>query len=168
MSITIEKANPADAALILEYLKRVGAETDNLTFGAEGLPFSVEDEAAYIMQMEDSKDSIMLVAKEEGEIIGNASLQRFPRRMSHRGDLAISVAKEYWNRGIGSKLLCALIEFAKANSFEIIDLQVRSDNQSAIHLYEKFGFAKLGCHPAFFKMKGQDISFEYMYLKINS
>lgn len=36
MSIMIDKATPADAAAIIEYLKQVGAETDNLTFGAEG------------------------------------------------------------------------------------------------------------------------------------
>jgi len=48
MSISIEKAAPCDAALILEYLKQVGGETDNLTFGSEGLPFSVESEMEFI------------------------------------------------------------------------------------------------------------------------
>ena len=45
MAISIEKAVPSDAALILDYLKQVGGETDNLTFGAEGHPFSAESEA---------------------------------------------------------------------------------------------------------------------------
>ena len=35
MKIKIEKALPEDAVSILEYLKIVGGETDNLTFGAE-------------------------------------------------------------------------------------------------------------------------------------
>ena len=35
MEITIEKASPADAAAFLEFLKIAGAQTDNLTFGAE-------------------------------------------------------------------------------------------------------------------------------------
>ena len=35
MSIRIEKAVPSDAAKLLEYLKQVGGETDNLTFGPD-------------------------------------------------------------------------------------------------------------------------------------
>lgn len=41
MNITIEKTAKQDAAAILEYLKIVGGETDNLTFGAEGMPSKV-------------------------------------------------------------------------------------------------------------------------------
>ena len=86
--------------------------------------------------------------------------------MKHRGDFAISVAKEYWNKEIGSQLLNNIIAFAKENNFEIIDLQVRSDNKSAIHLYEKYGFKKVGEHPAFFKMDDEKIRFDFMYLAL--
>ena len=166
MSIIIEKASPTDAALILEYLKQVGGETDNLTFGSEGMPFSVEAEEAFLFGMIDSCDDIMLIAKDKEKIVGCASLSRLPRRMKHRGDFAVSVAKEYWNQGIGSMLLCRILDFAKENAFEIIDLQVRSDNLKAIHLYEKYGFQKIGVHPAFFKINEEAISFDYMCLKI--
>lgn len=166
MSITIEKVTCADAAEILQYLKQIGAETDNLTFGAEGLSFTIESEAAHICQIENSCDAIMLIAKENGKIVGEASLSRLPRRMKHRGDLGVSVLKNCWNRGIGSQLLLEIINFAKEKSFEVIDLQVRSDNLSAIHLYEKFGFKKIGTHPAFFKIDSEEISFDYMCLKI--
>lgn len=162
----ITKATAADAGAILEYLKTIGGETDNLTFGAEGLPFTVEEEAAYISSMEDSKDAIMLVAKIDGKIIGDASLSRLPRRMQHRGDLGISVLKDYWNNGIGSQLLQTLLDWAKENDFEVIDLQVRSDNLSAIHLYEKYGFQKIGSHPTFHKLDNENVSFDYMILNI--
>lgn len=164
MGIIIERATCEDAAEILEYLKQVGAETDNLTFGAEGLPFTTESEALYISQTENSCDDIMLIAKEDGKIVGNANLSRLPRRMKHRGEFSISVQKEYWNKGIGSHLLLEIIQFAKENSFEVIDLQVRSDNLSAIHLYKKFGFKKIGMHPSFLKIGDEEISFDYMCL----
>ena len=166
MNITIERAKPSDAAALLAYLQQVGGETDNLTFGAEGLPFSVEAEAEYLAQLEHSHDEIMLVAKENGVIVGNASLNRMPRRMSHRGDFSVSVVKEYWNKGIGGRLLTEIISFAKDNDFEIIELQVRSDNLSAVHLYEKFGFRKIGTHPAFFKLKDEYVPFDYMVLEL--
>ena len=167
MGIRIEKAVPGDAAKLLEYLKQVGGETDNLTFGPEGMPFSVEAEAEFISSMENSIDNIMLLAKSDDKIVGCASLNRLPRRMKHRGDFAISVAKDYWNKGIGSQLLNNIIAFAKENDFEVIDLQVRSDNKSAIHLYEKYGFKKIGEHPAFFKIDDENISFYIMCLELN-
>lgn len=166
MNITIQKASVEDAAEILEYLKQVGAETDNLTFGAEGLPLTVEQEASYIAKLENSTDSVMLVAKDDGKIVGSASLSRMPRRMSHRGDFAITVLKEYWNNGIGGQLLSAIINFAKQNSFDIIDLQVRSDNLHAIHLYEKYGFKKLFTYPDFFKFNGCLFDVDFMSLKL--
>lgn len=166
MSIVIEKANYTDAKAILNYLKQIGSETNNLTFGSEGLLISVEDEAVYIKQLENSRDNVMFVAKDNGKIIGDASLNRLPRRMNHRGDFGISVLREYWNKGIGSRLLCEIIKFAKENSFEVIELQVRSDNTAAIHLYEKFGFKKFGTHKNFLKIDKKDISFDYMSLKI--
>ena len=167
MSIRIEKATPSDAAMLLEYLRQVGGETDNLTFGPEGMPFSVEAEAEFIANMENSNDDIILLAKYEDKIVGCASLNRLPRRMRHRGDFAISVVKDYWNKGIGSQLLDNIVAFARENSIEIVDLQVRGDNKSAIHLYEKYGFKKIGEHPAFFKIGDENISFEIMCLELN-
>ena len=166
MCIVIEKAAAPDAEELLQYLKQVGSETDNLTFGAEGMPFSIEEEEAFLKAIEKSSDNVMFVAKIDGRIAGNASLSRLPRRMNHRGDFAVSVLKEYWNQGVGSQLLQAILEFAKENDFEMIDLQVRSDNLHAVHVYEKFGFEKVGTHPAFFKLDGEYIPFVFMCKKI--
>ena len=73
MGIRIEKAIPSDAAKLLKYLKQVGGETDNLTFGPEGMPFSVETEAEFISGMENSIDNIMLLVKSADKIVGCAS-----------------------------------------------------------------------------------------------
>ena len=166
MDITITRAKPEDAAALLAFLRQVGGETDNLTFGAEGLPFTEADEAAFLAQQQNSGDSVMLLAWADGVLVGNASLSRMPRRMRHRGNFAVSVLRDYWQQGIGSRLLQAVIDFARENGFGILDLEVRCDNQAAIRLYEKFGFRKLGTHPAFFRMDGADIPFDIMYLAL--
>ena len=167
MSITIEKARPEDAEKLLAYLKQIGGETDNLSFGKEGLPFSVEAEAEYIAGMTDSHNDVMLLAKENGEIVGDASLHRLPRRMNHRGELGISVVKSHWNRGIGSRLLSEILAFARENRFEIIDLEVRSNNAAAIHLYEKHGFQRIFTYKGFMKINGESVDAEYMCLLLN-
>ena len=166
MSVVIERVMPADASAVLAYLAQIGGETDNLSFGAEGLPFSVESETAYLAQMQDSNDDMMLVAKEDGRIIGTCDLHRLPRRMSHRGEISISVLRAYWNRGIGTQLMRHILGFARDNGFSVIELQVRSDNGAAIRLYEKYGFEKIGTHPDFFEINGESVSFDYMCLRL--
>ena len=166
MQITIERAMPQDAANILEHLKIVGGETDNLTFGAEGMPFSVTDEEKFIAQLQESGDGLMLVAKDVEKVVAVATLNRFPRRMSHRGEFGLSVQKAYWNQGLGSRLLGETIVFAKEHNFEIIDLEVLSDNKRAIHLYEKFGFKKIGCHPKYHKVGDEFHAADFMCLEL--
>lgn len=166
MNVTITKARPEDAEEILNYLKSAGSETDNLSFGSEGLPISIEEERAYLQTLAESSSSVMFVAKKDGMIIGNASFSQMTRtRLSHRGEFGISVLKNYWGQGIGSMLLEAIIDFAGTTAHaEIISLEVRSDNQRAISLYKKYGFQKIGEFPGFFKIDGEYVDFDLMNL----
>ena len=168
MNFTIEKAKASDAAAVLEYLNQRGGETDNLTFGAEGLPFSVEDEEKYIESLQNSTSSAMFFAKIDGKIIGDASFSSSPReRIKHRGEIGISVVKEYWGEGIGSKLIEIIIDFAKNTAgCEIIHLQVRSDNERAIKLYRKYGFEKIGQFKGYLKIDGEYVDCDLMNLYI--
>ena len=54
----IERARPEEAAALLEYLKIVGGETDNLSFGAEGVPLSLEAEQDYLRAQCGSADNV--------------------------------------------------------------------------------------------------------------
>ena len=165
MDIVIEKASPADAEELLAHLRIIGGETDNVTFGAEGMPFTVEQEENFLRSLENASKSVLYVAKADGIIIGDASLSGSPReRIAHRASLGISVQKKYWNLGIGSRLISAIIEFAKSADIEIIELSVRSDNPAAIHLYEKFGFRVIGEFPGMLKVRGENVDGTLMNL----
>lgn len=63
-------------------------------------------------------------------------------------------------------ILWELIQYAKENGIEIINLDVRKDNEQAIRLYEKFGFRHIGTSPAYFKIKEEYIDFAVMYLDL--
>lgn len=164
--VKIEKAGPEDAAELLTFLKQVGGESDNLTFGSEGLPFTVEEEEAFLRSTENSPNTVMFVAKLDGKIVGNASFTASSReRLKHRGELAISVLKEAWGMGIGTRLTEAVIDFAKNTAHvEIIHLEVRSDNDRAIKLYEKVGFRKTGTFHGLLKIHGELIDCDLMDL----
>ena len=162
----IENARPEAAAAILEYLKVVGGETDNLNMGAEGLPTTVENEEAFLRSMIGSSDGVMYTAKEDGEIIGIAHVSRLKRRMSHRASIGVSVRRCAWHRGVGTALMDKLVAFSRNNGIEQLELEVRSDNERAIRLYEKFGFTKVGTIPAFLKVNGENFSCDYMVLRL--
>ena len=164
----IERAQAEDAAALLDYLKIVGGETENLSFGAEGVPLSLEAEQTYLGKQYESADNVQYLAKVNGEIIGTASLNRKPRRMSHRGEFGISLKKAWWGCGAASALTETVLAFAKENGFAQLNLEVRSDNIRAIRLYEKFGFRKLCTFPCFFKINGESIDFDLMNLELNA
>lgn len=162
----IREAAPEDAERLIAYLAKAGGETDYLSFGKEGLPVSVEAEEKFIQSMKEEEHSVLYVAWKDGEIVGDASLSGFPRRMSHRAEFGIAVAKPEWGQGIGSALLKKIIEYAKEHAIELINLEVRSDNGRAIQMYEKFGFQKIGTSPAYFKINGQYYDFDLMVLDL--
>ena len=164
----IERARAEDAAALLEYLKIVGGETENLSFGAEGVPISLETEQDYLRAQYKSPDNVQYLAKVDGEIIGTASLNRQPRRMSHRGVFGISLKKAWWGCGAASALTEAVLAFAKKNGFEQLNLDVRSDNARAIRLYEKYGFRKLCTFPDFFRIHSESMDFDLMNLELNT
>lgn len=165
MNFKIEKVTPDDAEDMLDYLKLIGSESDNLSFGAEGLPFFVEEERKYIQSVLDSKNSVILVAKKDDKIIGDCSISGHAGRFLHRGELGIAVAKDYWNMGVGSDLLEKVLDIAKSElNLEVISLEVRTDNRTAIHLYEKFGFVYMGTYEKFFKIGEDYFSADFMNL----
>ena len=162
----IREASPEDAEKLIAFLAKAGGETDYLSFGKEGLPISVEAEKKLIQNIKEGEHSVLYLAWKEEEIIGDASLNGLPRRMSHRAEFGISVAKSQWGQGIGSALLKKIIEYAKEHKIELINLEVRSDNRRAIQMYEKFGFRKIGTSPAYFKINGQYYDFDLMVLDL--
>ena len=66
-NLIIREATAADAAACMEHSRRVGAETDNLSFGADGFPISLEGEKEYIEMMHESPRSVLYVAIKDGE-----------------------------------------------------------------------------------------------------
>lgn len=165
MDISYRKALPADAPALLEYLKTIGSESGNLSFGPEGLPVSPEQEEAFLSSQQNDPNSLMLLALDDGEIVGNASVSQHSRpRFAHRWDVAISVRNSHWGRGIGSQLMERLIAYAKSRGAEVLSLEVRSDNERAKALYRKFGFETFGTYRKFFKIGDEYFDADYLNL----
>lgn len=167
MNISYRTASASDAAALLAYLKTVGGETDNLTFGSEGMPITVEQEAALLEQRAASPHSRFFLALDGDRIVGNACVDGSGNpRLSHRRNLAVTVLRDYWGRGVGSGLMERMITFARQTGAELLSLEVRSDNQRAKALYRKFGFRCFGTFPKYFKIGGNYYDVDCMTLDL--
>lgn len=167
MNIVYRKAAPEDAAKLLDYLKAVGGESDNLTFGANGIPFTVEQEEHLLASRSQSNHSAIILGIDGEEIVANGCIDGSGNpRFRHRCNLAITVRKAYWGKGVGSGMMSELIRFAKSAGAELISLEVRSDNERAKALYRKFGFTAYGTFPHYFKLDGEYCDVDCMTLSL--
>jgi RimJ/RimL family protein N-acetyltransferase len=63
------------------------------------------------------------------------------------GEIGMLVAADWRGRGVGTALVEAAIEWAKARGLHKLTLSVFPHNEAAIGLYRKFGFIEEGRHP---------------------
>ena len=160
-------ATIADAEGLLLHLKTVGSETDNLTFGKEGFQISAEREARFINRFIKNEDEIMLVAMDGERVVGNGVIERerIPR-LAHRARLTLTVLRNYWGQGIGTRLMDMMLDFCRKSGAELVFLECRADNERAIRLYKKFGFEISGELRRYFKIAGEFSSAYIMELLI--
>ncbi len=69
---------------------------------------------------------------------------------------AIAVREGYRGRGVGELLLGGAIEFAMHEKSRVVTLEVRVSNGSAIALYNKYGFKKVGLRKAYYSDNRED------------
>lgn len=88
-----------------------------------------------------------LVAVVDRHVVGMVSIGTFPNRprRRHVGRIGISVQDNWQRKGVGAALMRAGIDLAD-NWLNLIrlELEVYTDNEAAIRLYEKFGFTHEG------------------------
>lgn len=168
MKFLLREAQPNDSKQIIEHTKICGSETDNMSYGPEGLQISVEEEERFLEKLLNSNNQIMLVAEVNGVIVGTANYSTSNvKRLSHRGSIGLCVQKKFWNQGIATSLLEYLIRFGREEAkAKIISLGVRSDNEPAIHLYKKFGFEKIGTFEGYYQIDNKLIDVNFMNLKL--
>ena len=139
-----ENTTPEDAENLITYLKVTTAETPYLIREPEEVVMTREQETAFINNCLNSDRSLMLIATLDGKHIGNCSFNPVGnyKRYRHRCEVAMLYIRIlriwYWKNHDGNSA-----ESSKSGLNER-SLEVISDNQNAITLYEKLGFQKYG------------------------
>ncbi len=166
--IVFKELDGQDAEEVLNYLNKVGGETDFLTFGKEGIPYTIEQEKVVLRNMKETERNYMIGGYINKNLVTIGSITSSSRnRLKHKADIGISVLKAYWNIGVGSQMMDCLITLCKENNFRKVDLLVYENNEKAIKLYEKFGFIKEGLLSRDVFIEGTFYSSYHMGLKID-
>lgn len=101
-------------------------------------------------------DLCQVIAVQDGAVVGWCDvLPTHGEARAHVGTLGVAVMPLLRGRGIGTKLIEAVIPKAWGKGFSRIELTVRTDNTNAKALYEKFGFTVEGINYKAFLVEGE-------------
>lgn len=137
----IRFAKEEDAPFTMNIGKELISEGYGLK-NADEFHDSIKLEKKWIASYEGA--DFFLVAEVDGEVVGflNFDLGKL-NSTKHQGTFGISVKRSARRKGIGKKLLAAMIdECNHKGDIDIIRLNVLASNTTAIRLYESFGFQK--------------------------
>ena len=90
----------------------------------------------------------LLVAEDDGVVCGYASLSRFRPKHGYTGsvELSIYVSRDHRGKGIGNKLMAAIVEEAQNDprTHTIVSVVI-PQNAASMALHKKFNFEFCGC-----------------------
>lgn len=145
-TIVLRTLKKRDAGAAIFCLRKVSQETRFLLREASECGMTLAQEEEIIARKAESPREMLLGAFSGGELIGMAGLNAVgsQRRVCHRASIGVSLVRAHWGKGIGTAMMRALMEQAKAAGFEQIELEVVDNNERAAALYEKLGFKTVG------------------------
>jgi RimJ/RimL family protein N-acetyltransferase len=133
-AFAVRPAEEGDRRPLAELFAAVAEERDGI---AAEPPVDVDRRAA-------SRDlERTFVAVAAGELVGELSLIESGFGF---GEIGMMVAADWRGRGVGTALVAAAIEWARARGLHKLTLSVFPHNVAAIALYRKFGFVEEGRH----------------------
>ncbi len=136
MSLLIRPVRLSDSEAINEMRRQEDVRANTLALATETIAFT----ESFLRNM--GSDDHVLVAEFDGKVVGMVGIHLLKSvRQRHTACLGMMVRTEYQGQGIGKKLLENILDLADNWLMLVrIELDVTSDNERAIHLYNSLGF----------------------------
>lgn len=166
-TVMLRSADAEDGEALLRYMKVVTEETPFLIREPNEVTLTLEQEKRFIQSRAEDPREVLLIAEIDGVHVGNCSVMSMGsyRRYTHRCEIAVALYQKYCDSGIGTILLETALDVAKEIGYEQAELEVISDNEPAIFLYEKLGFRKYGTFPNNMKYSNGTYADAYWMMK---
>ncbi|MBR6187065.1 MAG: N-acetyltransferase [Clostridia bacterium] len=138
-----------DAQAYLSCFRLAHAQTDFLRTYPDECTLTVEQEENELKEKRKSASEAEILAEVDGRVVGSAGIERVGDRekVRKRAVFGISIEKAYWGLGIGRALTEACIACARKARYAQLELEAVAQNERAVALYKKLGFAEFGRNP---------------------
>lgn len=142
MQITIRPYSEADVPAILAIVNHNILHSTSLYDYA---PRTLEKQITLLAE-KNTKNFPVFVAETAGEIAGFGTYGEFRFREAYQFTVehSVYVSHEFNGKGIGGKLLSALIETAQKNNLHTMIGVIDAENVASIRFHEKYGFKTVG------------------------
>jgi L-amino acid N-acyltransferase YncA len=142
-NLVLREARPADAGKIAAIYNQGIVDRIATLETEERTP---EERAAWLAAR--GPRHPVLVAEVAGQVVGWGSLNPFSPRKAydHVADFSLYVERAWRGKGVGSRLLAALIERARGLGFHKLVLAAFPWNAAGMALYLKHGFRTVGTY----------------------
>ena len=139
--LIIRPANPDDLTAITEIYNEAILTTD-ATFDTETK--TVESQSEWF-EGHNSRNPI-IIAENDREVIGWASLSKWSDRCAYSdtAEISVYVKGEYRGQGIGRQLIERIIQAGEEVGLHTVISRITAGNENSIHLHEIFGFEYIG------------------------
>jgi len=109
-------------------------------------------------------------AFDDAQLCGTIGLEPETRAKNRHKATVVGmyVAPERSGRGIGRRLLDALVKDARESGLEMLVLTVTDGNQHALRLYQGAGFRSFGIEPHAIRIAGRTYAKNHMYLDLTT
>jgi ribosomal protein S18 acetylase RimI-like enzyme len=106
-----------------------------------------------------------IVARSQGRVCGYIFYKDIFSIPSNRhvGDVAMAIHPDFQGQNIGTELMHAVEQLAKANGKTKLSLRVLSTNEKAIHFYKKCGYLEQGRLVGEFYLNGRFVDDLLLY-----
>ena len=164
----IRSPREEDIPGMLDYLFLSAGETEFiLRYPEECSKYTYEGEKALFERLNASQEDAMLVCIVDGKVAGSCQISFHQRlKTKHRASVAITLLREFWNQGIGTRMFREMIRIAEQfGGILQMELEFVEGNDRARHLYEKMGFRIAGVRPNAIRLKNGTLLNEYIMIR---
>ena len=139
--ITIRPIRPEDAALVQEFVRGLSEESRYFRF-MNSMHELTETMLVRFTQIDYSREmALIAVAVEQGQEVELGVARYAINPDGDTCEFALVVADIMQGKGLGQKLMVALMEAARANGLSVIEGEVLSNNHKMLKLMTRLGFA---------------------------
>ncbi|MEX0682523.1 MAG: N-acetyltransferase family protein [Dehalococcoidia bacterium] len=140
MPPTVRPATEADVPAIRDIYNEAILNT-TATFDID--PKTLEDRLAWFHETQ--HPHCIIVAEEDGQVVGWASLRTFRTKPAYRftAENSVYIHTDHRGRGIGTLLLAELVDIAKRNGFHTIIAGIAEGNPASLALHRRFAFVEV-------------------------